>query len=1184
MPITFSGASFHLETVTVLSPGSIRVKFSQDPTAVDPTATNDALNSSNYNLDGPNRNYAVTCAAVYGDPQSIDLFLAGPLAIGKWTLSVQNIVEDNSTALSTPTSMTFLVNSQLVPDPLGHGASNDEQINVLRKFLNPALKGQGWDSMIAALAAADQRNADNARLAFDQLFLSSASGIYLERRASDEGIQKPKGVNMADDLFRQLSLTQRNGKLTQKSLLEVLEIFYGRDATRAYADTANPETYALQDGDQLVVLFEERNTVTVTFTRSHFTRIGAATAEEVAAAITRACRDAGNQGFAVELTDPITGQNKVRIYSGTLGLTSSIRIIGGSGNLQLLFPTPLFTATTSSPFATWDVSFSPTTQGNLRFTMVSSAEYNLFDVQIGDLVYIYGVEFGQVGTNGTFTIVDMSVTHSTQWFEIVNVLGTEQTGIVQVNFTDLMFFRPKRRTIYDNSRRVIVCENDGYLDIVIPATTQVVDRGPGLAAYLNPATAYSITDEGSLTRNEDVVSVDAGAPHGLSIGDQIIIDEVLPTGNVPPQDPGSPSVDFASVNDSEDGQTDSSVHSTASQTGTYQGVWSKTVRDLQGRLIVVGGATTPDGVTFTALNRVTALEDTGDTFVIGGGRSVQYTWYQVASTDGSHGFSGNHFGYRNFGASLLIDGRTLCTGGANGDDATGTASNGYDLLQFLPPLSVSQQNGTLLAARAAHGQCSLPASDLGDALISGGWTTNNVPLATAEMWNEITEAWGSVASMNVARMHHELVALDDGNFVLAIGGQIDAATTNILCRCELYNIGDDSWAFAGNMTYARTRFGVVKIPDGRVIVFGGYGYVPTNPTPATLATCEIFDPATQLWANLPSMRNARQYPVCVYVPRTNEIWVTSGSDTVVDTEVLSLSTMKWRTAAQAPLPRAHSHATGGLLADDVIAMIGGDNALATEKVNHIIVPGEDKFWLGAGLNGIHRVDDVPDSTHFTYHTDEYDYNSYVTAASGTYTAMHAFPGIKGVPGPFSYDLQHGFAITATAGTTDTVFNRGVSYPSMHLEGVDPALAFPDEEGWLVFNFGYNNVVGPVRYLGRLGNEDLILDAAVPFTETLPAGATVRLLTGRVPFEPESDQLVGNFYVTGTAAGRTAAKQIIDDIIAAGKQVLVTVIYPSDLGLGAEGYPQDGNYKLSDKVAVWGGDDLDHEIPEARLGP
>lgn len=340
---TFDGADFALESVRQISVAALRVTFTQYPRALDEDNAADALNPDNYTLSGPNLNYVIGCATVDGDRQSIDLYLAAPLEIGAWELTVENIVEDSSESLMDPTTLPFDVTFTLTVDPLGHGAVNEEHENIIRKFLNPALKGKGWTSMISALASADQQNSDNARLAFDQLFLSSAKELYLDRRGSDEGIERPKGVNMSDDLFRKLAITLKNGKLTQKAILDVLEVFYGLNATRAYSETLAADTYALQDEFELAILFEERNTVTVVFYREHFARIGMATAQEVAAAISRACRDAGNAAYAIAFKDPVTGENKVRIYSGTLGLASSIRIVGGQGNTVLLFPDPLFT-------------------------------------------------------------------------------------------------------------------------------------------------------------------------------------------------------------------------------------------------------------------------------------------------------------------------------------------------------------------------------------------------------------------------------------------------------------------------------------------------------------------------------------------------------------------------------------------------------------------------------------------------------------------------------------------------------------------------------------------------------------------------------------------------------------------------------------------------------------------------
>ncbi len=724
----------------------------------------------------------------------------------------------------------------------------------------------------------------------------------------------------------------------------------------------------------------------------------------------------------------------------------------------------------------------------------------------------------------------------------------------------------------------------GHLDIVIPATTEVVGRGPGLAAYLNGRDELPVL---ALARRTSIEIILEEA-HDLEVGDQIFVDGVLPTGEVGDIEAGTPSGNFASPDDNQSGTTNAAAQSTNSQTGTYEGAYGKAIRDDNGRLIILGGATLPGP---TPLDNVTALEVVSDAHTSSSpnwGRLVTYKWTQV-SNDGTHGFSGNNFEFRSFGASKLEDGRILCTGGADGDDATGTPSNGWDMLRFLPPDSVSQQSGTLPAARASHAQASIEG---GDALVCGGWTVANTPLATTMRFDIASQTWDdTLADMNQARMRHALVALDDGFHFLAIGGKTNAAGTAVLARCEIYEAdsAEGTWVFTGNMTYARYDFGVIKIPDGRVIVFGGMGYKETRThSPGALDSVEIYDPNTGLWSMLRPMKNAHVNPAIAYNEDENCIYVCGGMNAAFDVEILDLDTMKWR-FSQARILTPHLDVTGGIVGDDVFAVIGGaDHGISTEKTNQLIVPGVDHIWLGAGINGMHRVVEVPAADSIVVENDEYDFgNTYNVARAGAgVTPMGAEAAPAGIPGPFSYDVKTGLAITAVNATTDQEFNEGGNYASIHLDtsiNPTPALDFPDEEGFIVLQFGYKNQVGPIRYLGRLSDEDLILDAGSVWQASLPAGATVRLLSSRLPFAPESDALVGNFYATGTAAGRVAAQKLIDEIVAAGKQVLVTVLYPGDAGLGAEGYPQSGNYKLSDKVMVWGGDDLDQEIPKARRG-
>ncbi len=139
----------------------------------------------------------------------------------------------------------------------------------------------------------------------------------------------------------------------------------------------------------------------------------------------------------------------------TYGVSDTVQVVDDLGN------TATTVITVDNLIAIWDITVSPDVQGNLRFTLTDGFAFDLLQVHEGDLAYIYGDEFGPTNTNGTYTIVRVSVTYDPElnaWFEIQNPLGEELLEVNQVLFQDLMFFRPKRRTIYDNPRRVIVCE------------------------------------------------------------------------------------------------------------------------------------------------------------------------------------------------------------------------------------------------------------------------------------------------------------------------------------------------------------------------------------------------------------------------------------------------------------------------------------------------------------------------------------------------------------------------------------------------------------------------------------------------------------------------------------------------------------------------------------------------------
>lgn len=1077
-----------------------------------------------------------------------------------------------------PSSVTFQVDRVQTQSDLAPGTSNDDASAILRKFVNPSLVGPGWDALIAAIATGDQKNWDNALAAFDQLFISTAGGKYLDRAAANYGEVRPASVGMVDDVFRQLAITKKNRKLTQEAFLEVLEVFYGPEAVRGVSTSTGAEPFTLVDGDNLTVLLDENLTVNVTFDRTHYSAIAAASALEVSGEITRALSEAGSTAYAIAYVDPATRGTYVRLYSGSRGLSSSVRILGGSAQRWLKFPTPIFDIADFS-LTTWTIS-SPTPRV-ARFT-TSSVGFDLSKLRVDDVVCIFGDPtdstdpFAVAGIQGTFPITAVDTYYVVasgsspvyQYFEIAYVdvpVGTYAQGV----FTSAVFYRPTKATLYDQQRHVIVTQLG---KVELPATTNIVIRGPGTGAYVNVQPPIPLT---SLIRAPSgVVTGVTAAAHGMSVGDQIFIDEAVPTGVAPPITAGTISGDFSS--NIATGATSASLQSMASESDTVQAINHKMMRTAEGLLMLVGGMTQTAPGTNTAIANPQIFEITSDTVLGNGGRQLGYKWTNLVTHTQT-------VGKRGMGASALLDGRVLVTGGTNSDtDVSGTALNNWDLYTYT---NVPAQNlltsGTLSEVKAGHGQCTLTG---GNALIGGGWNGGAV-VATSYTFDPGTVTWTARGSMIHARYSHQLVALANGNG-LAIGGV--GVSSNILNSAEFYSAAGHAWAKAASMTDARRDFGALVLPDGRVLVVGGTGGNATqNSYNNALASCEIYDPGAGLWAPLPPMSVCRVSPVISYLPTLNAVFVVGGGSPVV--EMLDIATMRWR-KSRAVLGTALTLPGGGLAATDAFVVVGGlQNANNTTKLNYVIVPGSDVIRAG-GMNRQAGIASVPTSTSFTYSvSDTFSRGApYIETTGATVTPLKALPAPAGLPGPFSYDTKAGLSVTGTAATLGQAINGNQSYSAFALDtslDSNPALLFPDEVGYLVFDFGFKGQVGPVKYIGRLDNVSLKLDASFRFPVSIASGVTVTLLQSNTPFipDPNADPLTGNFYLTSSAAGRIAAGSALDDIQAAGLAIERSVVYPNDVGTGGAGLPTSGAQKLSDAVVIWGGDDLDDELPALREG-
>ena len=124
--------------------------------------------------------------------------------------------------------------------------------------------------------------------------------------------------------------------------------------------------------------------------------------------------------------------------------------------------------------------------------------------------------------------------------------------------------------------------------------------------------------------------------------------------------------------------------------------------------------------------------------------------------------------------------------------------------------------------------------------------------------------------------------------------------------------------------------------------------------------------------------------------------------------------------------------------------------------------------------------------------------------------------------------------------------------------------FP-EKGILVFDLGYEIEEILIPYVKVLNSTEIIIDSSHRWKYTHNIGADVTLLLDKNKYVSPGDGTDFGSYETDVANARQSAIDYFKSSTAAGMKNNITVLYPSDLGLG------NYNTPYSDKYKVWGPD-------------
>ncbi|MCX7635697.1 MAG: hypothetical protein N2Z74_08140, partial [Syntrophales bacterium] len=128
--------------------------------------------------------------------------------------------------------------------------------------------------------------------------------------------------------------------------------------------------------------------------------------------------------------------------------------------------------------------------------------------------------------------------------------------------------------------------------------------------------------------------------------------------------------------------------------------------------------------------------------------------------------------------------------------------------------------------------------------------------------------------------HHTATLLDNGKVLIA-GGHTNVNTTDALATAELYDPATRTFTATGSMNAPRWGHTATLLPDGKVIIIGGYNYEGNKHT--HLDTAELYDPATGQFTLLASRMSSprRQHtavPFALPGGKTMKILIAGGID------------------------------------------------------------------------------------------------------------------------------------------------------------------------------------------------------------------------------------------------------------------------------------------------------------------